>query len=100
AGRGEHEDLVVGAHHEGGHHRTPGGGHLDAPHALAAAALPVELVELRPLAVAGLGDEEDLHVVASHVTADDDVVGVLQLHAPHAGGGLAHWPYVVHREAD
>ena len=42
AGR-EHEDLVVGRHRERGHHGTPGGGDPHAPHALAAAALAVEL---------------------------------------------------------
>src|SRR5581483_5332610 len=100
AGGGEDQDLVLGADHEGGDHGSPGGGDLDPPHTLPAPALPVEPVELRPLAVAGLGDEEDLDVVAGDVAADHHVVAVLQLHAPHAGRGPAHRPDVVLREAD
>ena len=53
------EDLVVEADHERGDHDALLGRELDAPHALAAAALAVELVELGALAVAGVGDDED-----------------------------------------
>ena len=76
------------------------GGELDAPHALAAAALAVELVELGALAVAGVGDDEDGDVVAGHVARHDLVARRLQLHAPHAGRGPAHRPDVVLAEAD
>ena len=69
AAGGDHEDLVVEADHERGDHEALLGGELDAPHALAAAALAVELVELGALAVAGVGDDQDGDVVAGDVAA-------------------------------
>ena len=95
----DHEDLVVEADHEGGHHVALLGGELDAAHALAAAALAVEVLELGALAVAGVGDDEHGDVVAAGVEAHDLVLGP-HLHAAHAGGGPAHRAHVVLGEAD
>src|SRR3712207_8084751 len=47
AGGREHEDLVLGLHHERGDHGTPGGGDLDAPHALTAARSEEHTSELQ-----------------------------------------------------
>ena len=68
--------------HERGHDVAPAGGELDAPDALAAAALAGEVLELGALAVAGIGDDEDGGVVAGHV-AGHELVALLELHAPH-----------------
>ena len=92
--RVDHEDLVVEADHEGGDHVALLGGELDAAHALAAAALAVEVLELRALAVAGVGDDEHGDVVAAGVEAHDLVAGP-QLHAAHAGRRPAHRADVV-----
>ncbi len=100
ASRGEHEYLIVGHHGERGHHRTPGSGDLHTPHALAATALAVERLELGALPVAARAHEQHHRAVLDHRRAHHGVLGVLELHAPHAGGGPAHRAHVVLGEAD
>ena len=93
------EDLVVERHHERGDHVALLGRELDAPNALATAALAVEVLELGALAVAGVGDHEHGDVVAAGVERHDLVAGP-HLHAPHAGGRPPHVAHVVLAEAD
>ena len=100
AARGDDEDLVVEADHEGRDHVALLGGELDAPHALAAAALAVELVELGALAVAGVGDDAGSRRRRGRRRRTRPRRSGLQLHAPHAGGRPAHGPHVVLGEAD
>src|SRR4029077_6504977 len=61
---------------------------LDALDAHGASTLAREPLELRALAVAGVGDDEDVDVVAMHVDGHDLVV-VAQAHADHALGSPA-----------
>ena len=77
-----------------GHDAALAGGELDAAHALAAAALAVEPVELRALAVARLGDDAGWLVSSRATSTRHHLVVDPELHAPHAGGGPAHGPHV------
>ena len=96
AAGGDQQDLLVERDHEGGHHRAPLAGQPDAAHALAAAGLAVEALELGPLAVAGVGDDQDVGVVRRHV-ARHDGVALAQADAAHAGGVAAHGAHVLPR---
>src|SRR5205807_2132770 len=71
----------------------------DAAHALAPAALTVEVVQLRPLPEPRVGDHQDAHVVPRDVARHDLVAG-LERHPAHAGGVPAHGPNFVLAESD
>ena len=62
-------------------------------------AWPVEPVHLGPLAVAGIGHDQDVGVVPGDVARDDLVLG-LEAHTPYAGGVPTHGPDVLLAEAD
>ena len=57
--------------HQRGDDRAPALGQLDAPDALSAAGLGVEVVELGSLAVAGVGDDQQVHTLPGDVARDD-----------------------------
>src|SRR5581483_3738643 len=95
----DHEDLVVDTDHERGHHEALLRRQLDRPDTLPTTTLPVEVLELRPLAVPRVGDDQHGDVVATRVEGHD-LVARTQLHAAHAGGGAAHRAHVVLAEAD
>ena len=78
---------------------APPGGQPDAPDPLATPGLGVEALELGPLAVAGIGDHQDVDVVAGHV-AGDDLVALPEPDAPHPGRVPAHRPHVALGEPD
>ena len=64
-------------------------GQLDAPHALATSVLRVEMVELRALAVAGVGDDQQVDSLAGDVAGHDLVAGP-QPHAADPGRAASH----------
>src|SRR5205823_12766800 len=99
AARRDQEELVVEPDHEGGDHVATPGGELDPLDAHGAAALAGEALELGALAVAGIGDDEDVDIVAGHVTGHD-LVGGSKAHADDAGGRPPHGPDRVLAEAD
>ena len=75
-------------------------GELDRLDALGAARGLAVLVDRRALAVAALGDDEQLLLVARDVHREDRVVLAADVHAAHAGGVAAHRARVVLVEAD
>src|SRR5436309_1942344 len=77
-------DLVVG---------------VEVDDALAGATLQAVLVERRALAVAALGDCEDLRALL-HDVGRDDLVTLVHVDAAHAGGAAAHRSHLVLGEAD
>src|SRR5438067_4237946 len=82
--RRDQEELVVETDHEGRDDIAAPGGELDSLDAHGAPTLAWETLELGALAVAGVGDDEDVDVVASHV-AGDDLVSRLEAHPDDAG---------------
>src|SRR5882724_10414211 len=97
--RRDHEDVVAFADLEHAHDRAVAAAGLDVDDALARAALQPVLVERRALAVAPLGDGEDLRALL-HDVARDDLVALLHLDAAHAAGAAAHRPHLVLGESD
>src|SRR5690606_27850506 len=88
----DHDDLVVEGDHAGRHDRGALlADELDALDAHGPPALRRVLVQLGALAVAGLGDDEDVGVGPGH-GAGDDLVALPQLHPPDPGGTAAHGP--------
>src|SRR5205823_8046705 len=97
--RRDQEELVVETDHEGRDDIAAPGGELDSLDAHGAPTLAWETLELGALAVPGVGDDEDVDVVASHITGHDLVAG-LEAHADHAGRRATHGPHGVLVEAD
>ena len=77
--------------------RVPG--QPDATHALSTSGLSVEALELRTLAIAGVGDDEDVGVVGGHVAGDHRVT-LPQPDAAHPGRVPTHRPHVLLAETD
>src|SRR5207248_5318728 len=88
------EELVVEADHEGRDDIAAPGRELDSLDAHGAPTLAWETLELGALAVAGVGDDEDVDVVARHVTGHDLVTG-LEAHPNDASGRATHGPHCV-----
>src|SRR5205807_580727 len=99
ASRGDEEELVVEADHEGGDHVAATSGQLDPLDAHRSTALAREAFELGALAVAGVGDEQDVDLVAGHV-AGHDLVARLHAHADDALGGAPGWTHLLLGEAN
>ena len=96
---GDHQQVLSAVHHLDGHHLAGLGGHVVVPHALAAPARQPVLLHRGLLAVAVLGDGEDVPPRGGPGGAHH-VVAVLQPDAPDAHGLPAHGPHVVLVEAD
>src|SRR3989475_5434104 len=96
---GDHEDVVAATHLQHPDHGAVATTGLDVDDALAGPALQAVLVERRALAVAALGDRQDLGALL-HDVARDDLVALVHLDATHAGGAAPHRPHLVFGEAD
>src|SRR5436305_3209761 len=99
ARRRDQEQLVVETDHERGDDVAASSGELDALDAHRAPALTRETLELGALAVAGVGDDEDVDVVTRQV-ARHDLVALTKAHADDAGGRAAHRSHRLLGEAD
>src|SRR5947207_14863007 len=96
---GDHEDVVALSDLKHADHGAVAAAGLDVDDALAGATLEAIFVERRALAVAALGDRQDLRALL-HDIGGDDLVALVHLDAAHAGRAAAHPAHLVLREAD
>src|SRR5262249_3963552 len=96
---GDDEHVVTRPDLEHAHHGAVAAAGLDVDDALAGAALQPILVERRALAIAALGDRQDLRALLHDVAGNHRVV-FLDLDATNAGGAAAHRSHLVLGEAD
>src|SRR5262249_24642179 len=96
---GDHQDIVTGADLQHTDHRAVAATGLDVDDALAGTALQSIFVERRTLAIAALGDRQDLRAFV-HDVGGDDFVPVVDVDPADAGGAAAHRSDLVLREPD
>ena len=95
----DHEDLVVDANHECSNDRALLLVDLDATNTLTAATLTIELVELRALSVATIGNDEYGCVVASDI-AGHNFVANTHLHTANTRRSATHGTNFVFGESN
>src|SRR5438067_43142 len=90
----DHENVVTASNLQHADHGAVATAGLDVDDALARAALQAVLVERRALAVAALGDREDLRALL-HDVGRDDLVTLVHVDAAHACRAAAHRSHLV-----